>query len=432
MKIKRIGLLLGLLAVVHSCVLGSVSAQGLTLSLQASVQQALAHSPALKTAQAEAEKAGWLITEHQANQLPFVSANYTESQSRPVGEGLSNPNRSSSLEAKTTLYSGGLNEGMVAQAKAAAAAATAHRQYVAQQVITETYLAYYTVLQAQQGIELAEEAVTRLSQHMAVVQAQYEEGTAIKSDVLRTEVELAQAKQNHSKAQNFYKLKHSQLLTLLGLAMDTELVLQDKEPVKAYEGSVQAAVARAFLYRLDLQEQQQNQKAAQYGVAIAQSGYLPTVSLSVKKDWQNQKGTADPLTAQVGVSFTVFDGQRTKAKIKQAEWESRKGEERLQAIKEQITTETQEAYFNQQDAYTALAIASQVVSKAQEDYEIAQVRYQAGLGTNLDVIDSQGALTSAQRNYTNARYDYNKYSIQLAKAMGTIEEDIYVQKETVH
>jgi outer membrane protein TolC len=92
--------------------------------------------------------------------------------------------------------------------------------------------------------------------------------------------------------------------------------------------------------------------------------------------------------------------------------------------------ENKEAYFNMQNARTAMEIASQVVAKAEEDYMIAQVRYQSGIGTNLDVIDAQGALTTAKLNHINTRYDYNKYTVQLAQAMGTItEDDVHDKKE---
>ena len=63
-------------------------------------------------------------------------------------------------------------------------------------------------------------------------------------------------------------------------------------------------------------------------------------------------------------------------------------------------------------------------------HDRGQVRYQPGIATNLDVIDAQGALTTAKFNYINARYDYNKYTVQLAQAMGTItEDDIHDKKE---
>ena len=58
------------------------------------------------------------------------------------------------------------------------------------------------------------------------------------------------------------------------------------------------------------------------------------------------------------------------------------------------------------------------VEQSQEDYKIAQVRYSAGVGTNLDVIDAQVALTTAQTNYIQALYDYNTSKASLDKAMG--------------
>ena len=58
------------------------------------------------------------------------------------------------------------------------------------------------------------------------------------------------------------------------------------------------------------------------------------------------------------------------------------------------------------------------VEKAEEDYKIAGVRYSAGVGTNLDVIDAQVALTDAKNNYIQAMYDYNTSKADLDKAMG--------------
>nr|WP_258955102.1 TolC family protein [Sporomusa ovata] len=97
---------------------------------------------------------------------------------------------------------------------------------------------------------------------------------------------------------------------------------------------------------------------------IAKSGQLPTVSLSLKKEWQNQDASTNPWSAQVAISFNVFDGSKTKAKIKQAKWETAQKHELLQQKTEQVTLEVKEAYFNLQNARTALDIASQVIGKA--------------------------------------------------------------------
>lgn len=400
-----------------------IYAQPAQLTLADSIRLALMHSPVIKAAEAETAKASWLIKENQSAYSPVLSANHVQTRNYSGAADSPADSRASFLEAKAVLYSGGLNEGLTAQAKELYTSAQHHLTYTRQQVITNTYLTYYAVLQAEKNVGLANEAVERLNQHLSVVEAQYAEGTVIKSDVLRTEVELAQAKQNYTKAQNAYKLANSHFNTLLGLPADQDITLADTGTVSAYEGPVAQAIQTALMQRADLKQVRQEEKAAQQGIQIAKSGQLPTVSLSLKKDWQNQAVPANPLSAQVALSFNVFDGSKTKAKIKQTEWETSQKRELLQQKTEQVMLETQEAYFNMQNARTDLDIASQVVAKAEEDYAIAQVRYQSGIGINLDVMDSQGALTTAKLNYSNARYDYNKYTIQLAQAMGTITED---------
>lgn len=429
MNLKKTLLLCGIALMVCSMLGPVYASQPAQLTIADSIRLAITHSPALKAAKAETEKASWLVKENHSAYLPTLSANHLQAYNNPDTINYPSNYRSSSLEAKTILYSGGLTEGLVSQAKKLYTGAQHNVAYTKQQVITNTYLAYYNVLQAEKNVALADEAVQRLTQHLSIVQAQYSEGTVIKSDVLRTEVELAQAKQNHSKAKNTCRLASSQFATLLGLPADQNIALADIRETVAYDGSIDQAIQTALTQRSDFKQICQEEKAAQYGTQIAKSGYLPTVSLSIKKEWQNQDSVPNPWSTQLTVGFNLFDGSRTKSKIKQAEWEITKTHELLEQKREQITLETKEAYFNLQNARTALDIASQVVAKAEEDYAIAQVRYQSGLGTNLDVIDSQGALTSAKLNYTNARYDYNKYSVQLAQAMGTITEEDTHDKE---
>ena len=69
-------------------------------------------------------------------------------------------------------------------------------------------------------------------------------------------------------------------------------------------------------------------------------------------------------------------------------------------------------------AETRISTTQVAVAKAEEDFHIAQVRYMAGVGTNLDVIDAQVALTEAKTNFVNALYDYNTSKIALETSMG--------------
>ena len=76
------------------------------------------------------------------------------------------------------------------------------------------------------------------------------------------------------------------------------------------------------------------------------------------------------------------------------------------------------AYLNLTSAEKSIETAKVAVEKAQEDYKIAQVRYSAGVGTNLDVMDAEEKLTAAQSKYYNTLYQYNNSKADLDRAMG--------------
>ena len=117
-------------------------------------------------------------------------------------------------------------------------------------------------------------------------------------------------------------------------------------------------------------------------------------------------------------TWNVFDNNVTRAQIKQAEVAMMKTMEQEQQKKDSIQLEVRQAYLNMNEAEQRIQTSQVSVEKAQEDFKIAQVRYSAGVGTNLDVIDAQVALTSAQTNYIQSLYDYNISKANLDKAMG--------------
>jgi len=87
------------------------------------------------------------------------------------------------------------------------------------------------------------------------------------------------------------------------------------------------------------------------------------------------------------------------------------------------------AYLNLQAAERNILTTQVAVARAEEDYKIAQVRYSAGVGTNLDVMDAEEKLTEARTNYYTALYNYNTSKASLDKAMG-IPVDLDVVKYT--
>ena len=83
-----------------------------------------------------------------------------------------------------------------------------------------------------------------------------------------------------------------------------------------------------------------------------------------------------------------------------------------------VQLDVRNCYFNLREAEKRISTTQVAVAKAEEDYHIAQVRYEAGVGTNTDVLDAQVALREARNNFNTALYDYNTSKSALQTAMG--------------
>jgi outer membrane protein len=168
-------------------------------------------------------------------------------------------------------------------------------------------------------------------------------------------------------------------------------------------------------------EYQANTAIAQEDVKIAQSGHRPTVSFSVAQNWYDTDfpgaDNSNWLMA-LTTSLNVFDSGLTKSQVKQAQHGLTKAQEQARQNRDTILLEVRESYLSMREAEKRIETSDVAVHKAAEDSRIAEVRYAAGVGTNLDVLDAVLALNEAKMNYFEALYDYNISKAKLDKAMG--------------
>ena len=117
-------------------------------------------------------------------------------------------------------------------------------------------------------------------------------------------------------------------------------------------------------------------------------------------------------------SWTLLDSGLTAGKVKQAVEGYKKAQEQLKQTVDSVHLDVRQTYLSLKSSEQSIATSSSAVGLAEEDYKIKVIRYQAGVGTNLDVLDAQVALTTAKNNFLKAMYDYNNYRAKLDKAMG--------------
>ena len=417
---------------VTAIVLGLMSAQtafaaAVEINLDKAIEMALKTNPTVKISEAESSVA--LAQKDEAKASRWLSIDYTH---KTVRGGYYDPDPSSSqyaprnshtngFTASIPLYTGGKLSGTIEQAV---------QNYKSSEYgVDESYQAvklsatngYYAVLQAIDTVKLSKDSVERLSAHLQNVQAQYDVGVVAKVDVLRSQVELADAEQTLIKAQNAYDLAVADLNNIIGLPHGTDLKVTESLQYNKYDNPMENCINFALANRPELFQAEAGIEAAKAAVKVAKSGYMPQVAASASNDWSSTSWPGDDNQnwgVGVSVSMNVFDSGVTAAKVNASEASLYKAEETYRQTKDSVQLDVRNNYLSLREAEKRIATSKVAVDSAEEDYRISQLRYQAGVGTNIDVMDAQVALTQAKNNYVQALYDYNTSSAALAKSMG--------------
>lgn len=382
-------------------------------------------------AQAEAAKSGQLV----------LSASYTRTNERegstmviPPGTipGISvpivitlpapDPNvYSAALTYQVPLHSGGRIESQIALAQANLRGAEAALERAKQQVVLDVKQAYFQVLLAQAGVEVAARAVTAADENLRVARARVAAGVSPRFDEVQAEVSLANARQGQIRSRNSLALAQHGLNALMALPLDTLLQPRETMTVVPIRGDAAALVRRALEGRPDLIEHRARIDVALAAIEIARAAGRPMLALSGGPSYGNASGsliTTAGWAVTVAATVTLFDGGLTAQRVREAEAKVEQLREAEAQIRQVIELEVRRALLNFSSAAEEMAAADKAVELAQEGLRIANVRFAAGVSTNLEVVTAQASLSQAEGNRIQALFNVNLARAQLERAVG--------------
>ncbi|CDF05595.1 type I secretion outer membrane protein [Megasphaera elsdenii CAG:570] len=419
-------------------VVGRVPTNGtIDLNLPKTVQMALDYNRDIKNSQYALKKAEYAINQAQAGKKPTVDYTFGAQRSRAtdvatysraaslMGSANSISNAfSNGISVNIPLYTGGLVEGQIDVAKLGKTNAQEEILRVEQATKYSAIEGYYGLLAYQELQGVYHEAVDNLQGHLDNVQAQYNVGTKAKVDVLSSDVSLANAKTTAITADNNVAIAESNLNNILGLPLETKLNLADHQlPFDTYNISLQEAMDYAMKYRPEVLQAAIAVQEAERSIDIADAGNKPTVAITGGNDWADNTfpgidANKRSWKVAAGVTYNFYDGGATKAKVNQAKQDLLVARETEQKTRESVQLQVKQAYLNIRSAAQKVEETQTVVDQARENYRIQNIRYQAGVGINLDVLDAQLSLNQAQVNHIQALYDYNVGIAKLEQVMG--------------
>ena len=296
-------------------------------------------------------------------------------------------------------------------------------------------LDYYTLQEADEQVRIYEQSVRAAERSLQDAQALEQAGVGTRFASLQAEVQLSNERQNLVNAQSQQLQARRQLAQRLSLPQDAEIVAQD--PVtKAGSWDLNLAESIFMAYggrpelRRRLVERQINefQRKAQLGSLLPTLGLFSRYDLTqsftgTTQDAIRGRSTTDQSSLtnqyQVGVNFQwqFFDGGSAKAAARQEEVDIQVSDLQFQDDRNLIRQEVENAFYEVQANLQNIDTASDGVDQAQEALRLARLRFQAGVGTQIDVINAERDLTQSEGNRATAILGYNRALAQLKQAV---------------
>ncbi len=331
------------------------------------------------------------------------------------------------IQLNYDLFTGGLRPAQIKAAEEAVRLQELDVERIAEDTRFDATQAYYNLQDADALVAIQQAAVEDSTQSLRDAQLLEQAGLGTRFDVLRAEVDLANDNQQLKLAEANQRTARRQLAELLSLPQQAELTAADDIQVAgAWELSLEDTIILAYRNRSELEQFLTQRNIDEQQRQIALSALRPQVSLfanyNVLGVLDDDLGPADGFTLGATLQWLLFDGGSAKAAAEQEKIDVEIAEIQFADQRNQIRLEVESAFFSLQANQENIQTATVAVELAEESLRLARLRFQAGVGTQTDVINSQTELTQARGNLLSAIIDYNQALNAIQRAVSNLPD----------
>jgi outer membrane protein len=403
----------------------------LRLTLAEAQRLAIQNNPQFSAAQLTAAAAYQVPNQYRANFEPSVFGSLTgvgaDNGSRLAAGGLNNPvvyNRlGSGLSVSQMITDFGRTGNLVGMAKLQAQARDQATEDTRARILLATGQAYFGLLRAQAVMTVADQTVA--ARQVVVEQVSALADSKLKStlDVSFANVNLADARLLQVQAQNDVKAAEANLAAALGLPAQAGFLLSEEPMPPLLPDRVDDLVRQALRDRPDLKDVRLQESADERFAKAEHALYYPSVGVIGTAGFAPAAYETIPgRYGAVGLNVTIplFNGGLFKARQAEAELKARAATQSISDLENRITRDVRVAYLNATTALDRLALTQQLLQQAQLAMDLAQTRYDIGLGSIVELSQAQLNVTSAQIANAAAQYDYQTQRVVVDYHMGAL------------
>jgi outer membrane protein len=401
------------------------------LTLSQAQQLAIQNNPQFTAAKYNAAAAYQVAPQYKSAYAPSVTGNFTsvgaDNGSRLAAGGLNNPvvyNRvGSGLTVGQMITDFGRTGNLVAMAKLEANAQDQVTESTRAQILLNVSRAYFALLRAHAVLDVANQTVA--SRQLVVDQVSALAESKLKStlDVSFANVNLADSKLLLVQAQNDLKAAEADLATAMGTPAESGFVLEEEPLPSPLPARIDELVGEAMQNRPELKNLRLQESAAERFTKAEHALFFPSVGVIgtagfVPTGYETIPGRYGAIG--MNVSIPIFNGGLFRARQTQAELKAKAAQENVSDLQNRITRDVRVAYLNATTAQDRMALTKQLLDQSQLALDLAQTRYDIGLGSIVELSTAQLNLTSAKIADATARYDYETQRVLVDFQVGTL------------
>jgi outer membrane protein TolC len=299
-----------------------------------------------------------------------------------------------------------------------------------QTVIENVSKAYYGVLVNEEQIELLKTNIARLDTLFQQTKAQNINGFVEKIDVDRIEVQLNNLKSEYEKVQNLIKLSYEVLKFQMNVPVTEVIVVSDK--LKNLDQATFTPVEPSnfdYTNRIEYSLLQTQEALYLLDIKNTKVGYFPSLYFSASYGYNTSRNLLKEVfnepwfkVSTIGVSLNVpiFDGLSKYYRTQQSKISLEKTINSKSQLKSSIDFQLKQANITIENALSSLKIQKKNLELAENVVRVTKIKYQEGVGSNIEVINAEASLKEAQTNYYAALYDALIAKVDLDKATGKL------------
>lgn len=425
-----------LLLIVGVLVAGTAKSQTMqadSLSLNSIISEVVQNHPAVKKAQEDLNVSDAKIGVAESFYKPNVDFTSSYSRIGPISSVtipdfgsfsfVPHDNYSAGFNVNQTVFDFGKKEKSISLEKQGKELSVQAVEQVKQKLSQAVIANYYTLVYLQEALKIKDEQLNTLNEHLAYIRKKQQTGSATQYEILTTQVRISAIENQKTDIETARLVQVAQLNSLLGKPESTEQHVKRDLKVVVPVLMPDTLMNNAMRNRDEMKMAQEKAKLAQlrYNLTGAQNNPVVNVFASggIKDGYTPY--LYDPklnFAAGFGVKVPIFDGKRVKYNLAQAQSAIQSNDQDTEIARRGIVNEVVEAEANVKASEKKVVQSELQLKQATDAYALAKVKFDAGVITNLELIEGSTAVSESRLQLLKAKIDYTGSLYKLKSAIG--------------